>query len=91
MNTYGFQKHSYHLLIICWVCVGVQAHTCVRTSEDSLWKSVLSFPHVSSRNHTQVMGLGSKPLYPPESSWLALRERHFSKRKKKYFSKGKIS
>lgn len=31
--------------------------------------------------------LAAKPLYPAESSWLALRERHFSKRKKKMFFK----
>lgn len=52
VNTYGFQKHSYHLLIICSVCVCVQAYTCVRTLEDSLWKLVLSFHHVGSRDHT---------------------------------------
>lgn len=90
VNIYGFQKHSYHLLIIFRVCVCVQAHTCVKTSEDSLWKLVLSFHHVCSRDHIQAMGLGTKPLYPPESSWLSCREIHFS-RKKKCFSKGKIS
>lgn len=43
------------------MCLNATAH--VWKSQDSLWKSILSFHHVHSGYQTQVIGLGSKVYY----------------------------
>lgn len=44
-------------------CVCVIAMACVWRSEDNFWELVLSFYHVGSWNHTEVVRLGGKVLH----------------------------
>lgn len=53
-------KHIQYIL----TCIHVCTHVCVLKSKDSLWESVLSFPHLDHDGQTQVIGLCDKHLYP---------------------------
>jgi hypothetical protein len=51
-------------LLIDWLCIRVHPMVCLWRSEDSLRRLVLSFSYVGPQNWTQVIGHGSKSLYP---------------------------
>ena len=71
-----FFKTLLHFNCVCaracvcvCVCVCVCAMVLEWRSEDNLWKSVLSFPHVGPGNGTQVIRFGGRLAEPSSVSF----------------------